>query len=420
MKVVEHVNYVLEKIIFEGSNFNLAIKSSINNDKRGIDSETLNAVTSVCGSYLRHYYSLSESVKRRFPDLDEKIQLQIGVVLSDKLFSKKLDREEALKIVLKNHPDREKDINEYLDSVDEPFKLMPEEVKPESDEYNHLRYNLPLFLVKMWRRNCKNALSRKLFKSFKKNNRHIVRIDTNKISVEEFFNKYPEFTRVDEYPLAVINDTKNPKRLPCVMNGEALNMHVGFTYALEGLDVDFLRGVAIYGAANNEILDELYARYGSNIKLEYLCGAQRHFFEVNNKIKRYHLKNLSVYECGYDALRTCISKPVHTFIVCPENTSFQRMKEESDYFLRINPDDLDSLIANELTALENAADLIEEGGYLAYIVPTLCRNETYGLIHKFIEEHEEFSLEKEIQLFPFDKFNSMIYFAVLKKEINND
>lgn len=420
MKAIEHVNNALEKIIFEGSSFNLAIRSSLKNEKRNSEREFVNTITSICGGYLRHYYSIDVAVKKAFPDFSEKEQLLIGVALTDKLFSKKLDRDEIFKSLFKDRADKEKEIKDFLDKFVDPFSLIPEDMKPDSDEYLHLRYNIPLFIVKMWRRNAKGALSRKLFRTFKKNDRRVVRIDTNRISVDEFFAKYPELTRIDELPLAEVNDKANVKKLPAVIEGDALNMHASNTYAFEDLDIDFVRGVAVYGGASNDIIDELYARFGNNLKLDYLCGSQKHFFEVNNKVKNYHIKDLSLYECGHDALRTCISQPVHTFIVSPENTSFERLKEESDYFLRVKREDLDGFINIQHETLTNALELLEDGGSLVYMVPTLCRNETYGLIRRFVDEHPDVKLEKEVQLFPFDKYNSMFYFAVLKKESSND
>ena len=420
MKAIEHVNNALEKIIFEGSSFNLAIRSSLKNEKRNGEHEFVSTITSICGGYLRHYYSIDSAVKKAFPDFSEKEQLLIGVALTDKLFSKKLDRDEILKPLFKERADKEKEIKDFLDRFVDPFSLIPEDMKPDSDEYLHLRYNIPLFIVKMWRRNAKGALSRKLFRTFKKNDRHVVRIDTNRISVDEFFAKYPKLTRIDDLPLAEVNDKGNVKKLPAVVEGDAINMHASYTYAFNDLDIDFVRGVAVYGGTSNDIIDELYARFGKNLKLDYLCGNQKHFFEVNNKYKTYRVKDISLYECGHDALRTCISQPVHTFIISPENTSFERLKEESDYFLRVKREDLDGLINIQYETLTNALELVEDDGYIVYMVPTLCRNETYGLIRRFISEHPNVKLEKEMQLFPFDKYNSMFYFAVLKKESSND
>ena len=420
MTEMEHINNILGKIINDGASFNVAIRSSLKNDKRANDKEFTSLLTSVCGGYLRHHYSIEATVKNRFPDLDEQSRQIIGIILSNKLFSKKLDEEKALKAVTKEHPELEKDIKEFLNSIDKPFQLIPENVNPESDEYNHYRYNLPLFVAKMWRKNCKYALGKKLFKTFRERKQHVVRIDTNKISTEEFYKKYSDYSPLENNVLAAYSSDASSKKLEPVINGDALSIHSGYTFALQDIDIDFVRGVAIYGGDSNDVLDEIYALKGNHLKLDYLCGAQKHFFEVHSKIKKYGLSGISVYECPHDALRTCISKPVHTLIISPENTAFQKLSEESDYFLKVKQENLDTLIKTQKACLEAASDLVEEDGTLVYVLPTLCRNETYGLIKEFLEQHNEFSLEKEVQLFPFDKYHCMLYFAVLKKEKKND
>ena len=55
---------------------------------------------------------------------------------------KKITREDALKPLIKIHPDKDKDFNAFLDSFNDPFSLIPEDVKPDSDEYIHFRYNI--------------------------------------------------------------------------------------------------------------------------------------------------------------------------------------------------------------------------------------------------------------------------------------
>ena len=418
MKEIEHITAVLEKVVFENIPFHLAIRSSLKKEKKGYDGSLLTTITSVCGGYLRHYYSLNKAINELYPSLDEKQKILPGVILSDYLFSKKLDMEEMKKYVEKQNIDA--DLDKMFETHPDPMSLISSDFVIGSDEYVGLRYNLPVWLVRMWRKNCGHTLSKKLFKSLNKKDKQILRIDGNKISDEEFFKKYLEYKSNDIPGLAIFPENKNPKKLSPVLNEDAINIHAGYSYALESVDLDLFRGIAVYAGGSNDILDEIYVRLGSHLKMDYLCGNQKHFFEVNNKIKRYGLIDLSVYECSYEALRTCISKPVHTFILSPENSCYQKLSEESDYFLSIKQEDLDRLINIQKTALENASELVEDDGYLVYIVPTICKNETSGLVRRFLKEHQNFSLEKEAQLFPFDKYQSMLYFAILKKEIAND
>ena len=418
MREFEHVNYILQKIVAEGASFNIALRSSLKKEPAKKDNNFINNITAICGGFLRHHYSLERTINDRLP-IEHKYQQMVGIALSDKLFSKRFACQDILEHIYQECPEHKEEIQKFVDSINEPFELIAD-IPYNTDEYFHYRYNLPLFLVKMWRKNCKEVLATRLFKSFKKNDISLVRINTSKISREEFLAKYPNCMLLEEDDVASFKSIKNPKTMPAVNEGDALNIHTGYTFALRDIDFDFARGVTIYSGSSNDVLDELYAKYGSGIKVDALSANQRTYLENLNKVKRFGLKDVSLYDCPDGALRTVMSKPVHTLVLSPENSSFQRLSEESDYFLRINPDILDQLIENQKAILANAIDLVEDGGYLIYVLPTLCRNETYSLIRQFVNEHPEFVIEKEKQLFPFDRYNSMLYFAILRKEAKHD
>ena len=142
--------------------------------------------------------------------------------------------------------------------------------------------------------------------------------------------------------------------------------------------------------------------------------------EAENIKKRYHLEGLSLYECPHTAMLTCISKPVHTMFVSPENSHFQSLIDSPEYFLRCNQDDLDKFIQIEKESILEASKQVENGGDLIYFVPTLCKNETKRVVRAFLEENKNFTLVNEKQLFTFDPYKSILYFAILRKEESHD
>ena len=90
-----------------------------------------------------------------------------------------------------------------------------------------------------------------------------------------------------------------------------------------------------------------------------------------------------------------------------------------DYFLRFDIQKLDELIANQTKALNEASAQVEDGGYLLYLVDTISKKETMGLIGEFLKEHSEFTLVEDKQYFPYKKFGGSYYYAVLKKGAND-
>ena len=103
----------------------------------------------------------------------------------------------------------------------------------------------------------------------------------------------------------------------------------------------------------------------------------------------------------------------------PDSSRLNLLQVLPDYFLRFDIQKLDELIANQAQALNEAAQQVEDGGYLLYLVDTISKKETMGLINEFLKGHSEFSLIRDKQYFPYKKFGGSYYFAVLKKGAND-
>ena len=417
MKPFEHAYNVLLKVIEEQIPFNLAIKATLKNEKQKYGQDLKADISASSGCALRHYYVFKEIVNRKYPDIKENQFLLIALGLGDHIFAHRFDEEELFAYIEKNS--EVEGVVDFIKSYSDPKALIPEDVPFDSKKYISLRHNLPIWIVNMWQKNA-GKLAGKLFRYYSQSKKTLVRINSNAISDEEFFNKHPEFSAFSTPNIAVLNEKGNIRKNPAITSGEAIYMPGGYHFMLEDLDVDVLRGIAIYGASNNYLLEELYARLGSSFKADYVCGLQSHFFDTDKKVKNYSLNNVSLYEGDHTLIITCISKPVHTFFVCPENSYLVGLSERPDYFLSIKQDDLDRLIDGEYKSLEEASIHVEDGGDLVYFVPTFCRNEGNGLIQRFLKNHPDFTLVKEKQLFPFDRYQTFLYFAVLRKEEKHD
>ena len=419
MREFEHSYNILLKILEEGLPFNLAIKSSLKKEKKQPDNDFKIAITASVGCVLRHYLVFKEIFLKKYPEESEAHFLLFALGLGNHLFSKRFDEKELNKFIVKESG--LEDLPEFINSFDDPNKLIPEEITYNSKKYYSLRYNLPLWIVNMWERFTGDFLSKKLFRSISHRAETIARVNTQDISFADFLKKYSDFEGFDE-ELGLVKLTKESalKRNPAIKNNDALMIQAGYSYMLKNLDIDPIRGIAIYSGGPNQLLEELTLRLGPTFKADYLCGKENVYFDINNYCKYHNLKNVSLYECDYQSIITCISKPVHTFFLCPENTYFLGLLERPDYFLTCKQEELDRLINGQKQALLEASKQVEDGGDLVYFIPTFCKNEGKGIIHKFLEGHQEFTLVEEKQLFPFDKYESMLYFAILRKEVSHD
>ena len=407
----------LQKIFDNKIRFNLAVKSSLKKANKMGDSAFINELTSTCGCVLRHYYVFEEIIKRQYPDANQKQILLISLALANRLFSKRYDVKKLNEYVCKES--ELDDVTSFIEGLNDPKKLIPEDVKEDTPNYYHLRYNLPLWLVEMWSKNFDSFIAKKLFRSVYHKDKQILRINSNNIDGEEFFKKYNNLQPFGD-SLAIYDGKENIKKLLAVKNGDAFDIDAGYKLMVNSIEIDPIRGIAVYAGSSNKLLTELYCVLGNSFKMDYLCGSQKNFFEVKKEIQELGMLNISTYEVSYTGIVTCISKPVHYFFLCPRNTYFRGLSETPDYFLNINSEDLDEIIKEEKEAINEAKDQIEDGGYLIYYLPTVSKNETRGVIHAFLKENPNFTIVREKQMLPFDKYKNMFYFAILKKGESND
>lgn len=89
---------------------------------------------------------------------------------------------------------------------------------------------------------------------------------------------------------------------------------------------------------------------------------------------------------------------------------------KSDIKYRMKSEDMDTLIPLQYSILHNASFKVKKGGILVYSTCTLNKKENEKQIERFLREHENFILEKEETLFPYQYHCDGFYIAKLKKE----
>ena len=413
MRNFEHAQKALDSILIDHLPFNLAINQTLKQEKDKIDRDTKVAIAAVTGCALRHYYIFKELISRRYGEIEDNKLSLLFLALANHLFAKRFDEAEFHKYIAKETG--LEDIEGFVSSINNPKSLIPEDINPESKKYIHYRFNLPYWLVIMWAKNNGPILSKRLYYSFSGENTKLVRVNSQKISLEKFFEKNKDFSPIEGEEIAIYREKENIKHHPAVRNQDALLIPVGYSYLFRDLDLDPVRGIAVYAESDNYLLDELYVRLGNKPAIDFICGDQKTFFETKNKKDHFGMADVSLYETHSETIITCISKPVHNFFVCPKNSQYANLKEYPDFFLRCNQEDLDGYVLEEEKALNEAAPLVEKGGNLIYLIPTICKNEGHTNVHKFLKVHPEFELKEERQLFPFDRYKTTLFFAVLQK-----
>ena len=409
---------ILKKITVENVPFSLALKQAFKNDS-SVSKEDRSVVSAVVGCSLRHYIVMERLLKDAYPNIESEGLSALLVAFSNALFIKKIPQDECNALAQSFLKEEDTPFKDFLAPYLEEKKLVPEDIEVGSFEFLSYRYNTPMSVIKMWNKQFGHIITSRILKANSKPAPVVLRINNTKISDEDFFNKYQDFEKCD---LAGIALYKGQDRFK---NSEAYNKQLvsaispAFKEMIDEGDVDLFRGLAVYAEYPNDLLTELMSRYESLNNIEYVAGSYSAFINAKNSVAKSGSKGVNVYEAGASSIVTCISKPVHTFLVMPDSSRLNLLQVLPDYFLRFNIEKLDELLANQSKALEEAANQVEEGGYLLYMVDTISKKESMGLVNEFVKNHPEFMFIKDKLYFPYKKFGGSYYFAVLKKGTND-
>ena len=87
-------------------------------------------------------------------------------------------------------------------------------------------------------------------------------------------------------------------------------------------------------------------------------------------------------------------------------------------FMYTNKESVTIGLGITLNELVDSTQYVADNGKLVYCVPTFDIKETMLIVHKFLEIKKDFKLVKENTYFPFEKDNSVFYYAIFEKKEN--
>lgn len=411
MNIFETSKTVLLKLVNEDVPFTIALKNTFK--KNNSDAVEKSNVAALVGCELRHHYIFDNLINRFFEGEEFEKTIYLRFALANGLFLKRFP-EKDLVALAEQDLDKEK-IYALYSFVKSTNEIIPNELDKSSPEFLSLRYNTPAWIIRMWQKQYGKGV---VFKTLKVNYRQSVpsiRVNENKIDIDEFLAKHPDFSKAPVDNMIIYQGRGSPKKLPEFDNGSLYFMKMATKVILDSLDLDVLKGIAIYTEVPNNIYLDLLTRFGEEAKADLVINNTNCYYETKRNLEKLGKHRMFIYEAEYTSLLTCLSKKVHTMICMPKSSTFDLFRSTPDYFLRIKQDGLDELIANESACLAECSKYVEDGGELVYMVPTLSRKESNNVIAKFLVENKDFELIEERQFFPFEVYDSCLYSARLKK-----
>ena len=410
---------ILNKIINDKVPFSLALKQAFKQNSDVIKEDRA-IISALVGCALRHYLVMERLIKTAYPDISSEGFIAILVAFSNALFIKKFNQDDCESLAQSFLKEDDTKVGDFIAPFLNGTKLVPQDIEVGSLDFLTYRYNTPASIVKMWNKQFGHVTTSRILKANSKPAPTMVRINNNLISDEDFFAQYPDFEKCDVGGVALFKGEGRFKNNPVNEKNIVSVLPLAYKEMLDDGDADLLRGIAIYSEYPNDLLLELLSRFDNLNNIELMAGNYSAFINAKNFLNKNNIKGVNVYEATASSIITCVSKPVHTFIVMPDNSRLNLLQILPDYFLRFDIEKLDELIANQSKALNEAANQVEDGGYLLYLVDTISKKENTGVINEFLKQHPDFTLTRDKLYFPYKKYGGSYYFAVLKKENKND
>lgn len=413
MKEIIIASKIISDVVDNHVLFSLSLNKNFKNEKLALQDK--NIISSLAASSMRHYCLLDAFVNKEYPEISKTVRYPLFVYIVNFLFVHKIDEGKAQKYVKGLLADK-KDIN--FDKLDEKLKahedLVPPEFEKGSIDYLRIRYNTPDFIIRMWKKHFGENRTYAILRANMHTPKNFYRLK-DKSFKEELLKDSSSFkdTEFKEY---VVKEEKE-KNIP----SQLIRMNPAFECIFNDSEIDPLRGLVIYSSSSlNPLIEQMYLRFSNNASYEIITDNPKTYFPTKKLLEEYGLSKINLYEAKPQEAITILSQPSHTIIVVPENSELDLLRKYPDCYFRLSSNKIDESLIRQKETLTSFAPFVEEGGELIYIVPTLNDKEGRRQIASFLSEYPDFVLTKQKQFFPFDKYSTSLFYAILRKVKKDD
>lgn len=406
---------VLSNILFKEIPFQAALKDTFAKNNE-ITKESRALITGLVGCELRHHLLFSLVLKKEFhfPDSEKERYIPIALLITNEIYYHRFDFNQIVLNASKMTDIPAKDLTQLVVNLKERGKYTPETIPEGSLEYLSLRFNTPLWLVKMWDKQYGRTTTFKTLKSNSKTSKLTVGVNTSNSAVEKLLET-TNFVKSGVDNCLIYQGKEVLRTTDYSKHHNVYLEKMPYIDIINRLECDPFQKVAIFsGYDNNLFLDYIFIKKPQT-KIDIIVPEYSDFLDVKNDIGQFHLENVQIYDAKASVIESCLSEPVDIFFLLARNTNFENFNRMPDYFLRCKNQKLDSLINEQRYSLEEAYNSLNTGGQLIYMVPTLNKKETNLLIKDFLLIHRDMSLVEEKHYMPYEECESMMYYAKMIK-----
>jgi 16S rRNA (cytosine967-C5)-methyltransferase len=410
------VSNVLTKIIYQNQNFSDALKEGVQEASTPTSQGLIRSLTSC---ELHHHRLLDHVVNRFVNHLVPQDKLILQAAIGNNVFIKRLPYDQVLVFLNQFLLEREvsKTSIDALLSLASPGKnLIDPQIKENSIAYLGIKYNTPEWLVLMWIKHFGLTITLKILSTNNKPVLQACRVNTLKTTTEKLLK---QFSDLNETPVedTVIYQGKEPlKNHPAYIQNLIFQQRLAVTDIVKQFSFDNVKGEMLLVETRPQALYlELPIYTEQKIRINIVTNAIERKLAMQKSLNAFQLSNIALYESEPKGLITYLSKKQDVVMVVPQCSKFDLIRSLPDFFIHFKQEDLDRLINAQKEALFESSQFVEERGLLFYGVNTMNQKEGKLLIEEFLQQQPQFKLIQEFQYLPFDKFNTALYVAAMRK-----
>lgn len=410
------VSNVLTKIINQHLSFSDALKEGVQEANATTSQGLIRSLTSC---ELHHHRLLDHVVNRFVSQLPPQDKLVIQTAIGNNVFVKRLPHDQVIVFLNQYLQERavpKASIDNLLALASPGKNLIDPQIKENSIAYLGIKFNTPEWLVLMWIKHFGLTITLKILSTNNKQVLQACRVNTLKTTTDKLLKQFSDLSETPVEDTVVYLGKEPLKNHPAYIQNLIFQQRLAVTDIVKQFSFDNVKGEMLLVETRPQALYlELPIYTEQKIRINIVTNAIDRKLAMQKSLSSFQLSNIALYESEPKGLITYLSKQQDVVLVVPQCSKFDLIRSLPDFFIHFKQEDLDQLIATQKEALLESSRFVEERGLLFYGVNTMNQKEGKLLIEEFLQQQPQFKLIQEFQYFPFDKYNTALYVAAMRK-----
>ncbi|MDY0399157.1 MAG: hypothetical protein RBR36_00415 [Bacilli bacterium] len=386
-----------------------------------LNSDEQRRIKGLLSCQMHHHYAIADVLKRANLEFSADLNPLLWLVVANGACYHQYPVEEVMtsakKIFISAGVEfPESELLAIIEQSTNPQKLLSGDYDQESSEYLSLRYNTPVWLVKMWQKHLGQAVTIKLMAANQRRVQQTLRLNPMKNkTIDEICISDIDFVPGPTAQTLIYRARPNIKHHPLFRDKFIFQQRLAVSQVMAELEPKTMINCLIYEARPQAIYLDLAVFSGGELKIDMAVTSDRRRLDVVNTAASFGLKNVHSFVSKPSAMITHIRDEYDLVVVIPDSSSFDLIRTVPDFFVHFKQESMDELIFHQNEALRECSHFVAPGGKLLYVINTVSHKEGHGLTVEFLKQNREFNLRGEKQYLPFDRYNSTLYAALLER-----